>query len=93
MMKKDEANSGIRAMAKKLRELVWHNEVMLKQGPKRIFTARINLGSTEEFFDQVLEHALQQGLVYKTSDDFLTIQPPEAEASTIQLKLGEVGPA
>jgi len=92
MMKPEDVDSGVRAMAKKLRELVLRKEVFLKQGPKRIFTARINLGSTEGFFDQVLEYALGQGMVYKVIDDFLTIHPPESEVSTVQMKMEGVEP-
>lgn len=92
MMKPENVDSGVRAMAKRLRELVWHKEILLSQGPKRIFTARINLGSTEGFFDQVLEYALRQGMVYKVTDDFLTTHPPDAEVSTVQMKLEDVEP-
>ena len=93
MSKPEDVDSGVRAMARKLHELVWQREVLRNQGPKRIRTARINLGSTEKFFDKVLEYALQQGLVHKTEDDMLTIHPPDDEVSTVQLKLGEVGPS
>lgn len=92
MVKPEEVNYGVRYMALKLQELVLYKESVLEQGPKRIYTARINLGATEAFFDKVLDFALQQGMVYKVSDDFLTIQHPEDEVSTVQLRLGEVGP-
>lgn len=90
MSKSDDVDSGVRSMARKLRELVWHREVTLEWGPKRISTARINLGSTEAFFDKVLEYALQNELVYKTTDDLLTVHPPENEVPPCQMKLEDV---
>lgn len=80
-MKSENVNPGVKAMAQKLQELVWNKEMLLNQGPKSIRTARTNLGSTEAFFDQVLEFALQQGLVHKASDDNLTIYPPSDETA------------
>ncbi len=90
MRKPEDVNPGVRHMALKLLELVWHKEAVLRQGPKSIHTARINLGATPGFFDEVLEFALEQKMVYKVGDEELQIAPPIDTDIPHQITLGDI---
>ncbi len=90
MRKPEDVNPGVRHMALKLLELVWHKEAILRQGSKSIRTARINLGATPGFFDEVLEFALEQKMVFKVGEDGLSHYPPEAPEEPHQQTLGDI---
>ena len=94
MRKPEDVNPGVRHMALKLLELVWHKEAILRQGPKSIHTARINLGHndrfTDQYFEKILEFALEQEMVFKVGDEGLSHYPPEAPEDSHQLRLGDI---
>ncbi len=83
MSEKMDPDPSVRQAAQRLLEIVWHKETVLKRGPlsqkSALRITRFSVG----FFDQVLEFALDQKMLYiiipviSLYDPMLSLYPPE----------------
>ncbi len=83
MSEKIDPDPSVRQAAQRLLEIVWHKEAALKRGPLSQKSALKTTSFSDGFFDQVLEFALDQKMLYiiipghPPYDPMLSLYPPE----------------
>ncbi|KKM17711.1 hypothetical protein LCGC14_1672990 [marine sediment metagenome] len=83
MSEKRAPDPGVSQASQKLLKIVWHKEAALKRGPLSQKSALRITRFSAGFFDQVLEFALDQKMLYiiipgyPPYDPMLSLYPPE----------------